>query len=93
MFKFGEVVYLKPSTFNHNCCILGIGKCFLLMLLLSSLKSEMKRIVPFFLGIIKVRAAHLELFSRFYTAMFIILLTSILEFFVYFRNWKSFGMI
>ena len=37
----------------------------------------MKQTVPFFLGIIKVRATHSELFSHFNTPMFINILTSI----------------
>ena len=62
-----ELAYLKPSNLNNKSCILGIGKAFLLILLLSFLKSEMKRTVPFFLEIIKVGAAHLELFLHFNT--------------------------
>ena len=58
------MAYLKPSNFNDKSCILGIGKGFLLILLFSSLKSEMKRTVPNFLGIIKVGAAHMELVLR-----------------------------
>ena len=69
--------YLKPSNFNNKSYILGIGKGFLLILLLSSLKSDMKQIVPLFLGIIKVGAAHLELFFCFYAHIFIDLLTSV----------------
>ena len=77
MFKSSEVAYLKPSNFNDKSCILGIGKGFLLSLLLSSLKSEMKRAVPLFLGIIKVGETHLELFLRFNTPMCIDLSNSI----------------
>ena len=68
---------MKLSNFNNKSYILGIGKGFLLIILLSSLKSEMKRTVPFLLVIIKVGAAHLELFLRFNTPMFINLLTSV----------------
>ena len=78
MFKSREVAYLKPSNFNNKSYISGIGKGFLLILLLSSLKSGMKQTVPFVLGIIE--AAHLELFLRFHTPYFINLLTSVLEF-------------
>ena len=67
---------MKPSNFKSKSCILGIGNGFLLILLLSSLKSEMKRTVPFFLGIINVGAAHSELFLRFKTPIFTNLLTS-----------------
>ena len=77
MFKSSEVVYLKPSNFKNKSCIFGIGKSFLLILLLSSLKSEMKLTVPFYFGIIKVEAAHLDLFLRFNTPMYINLLTSV----------------
>ena len=77
MFKSSVVGYLKSSNFDNKSCILGIGKGFLLILLLSSLKSEMKCTVPLFLEIIKVGAAHLELFLRLNTAIFINLLTYI----------------
>ena len=50
------------------------------MVLLNSLKSEMKQTVPLFLEIMKVGASHLDLFLRFNTSMFINLLTSVLEF-------------
>ena len=60
MFKYKDEAYLKPSSFKSNSCILGIGNGFLLILLLSSLKSEMKQTVPFFLEIINVGAAHSE---------------------------------
>ena len=59
MFTSSEVAYLNPSNFNNKSCILGVGTGFLSIHLLSSLKSEMKQIVPFFLGIIKVGAVHL----------------------------------
>ena len=70
---------MKPSNFNNKSCILGIVKGFLLILLFSSLKSEMKRTVPFCSVIIKVGAAHLELFLRYKIPMFIIRLTSVLK--------------
>ena len=77
MFKSSHAVYLKPSNFKKKSCILAVGKVFLLIILFSSLESELKRTVPFFLGIIKVGAARLELFLRFNTPIFINLLTSI----------------
>ena len=58
MFKSSEVLDLKSSNFSNKSYILGIGKCFLLILLFSSLKSERKRRVPLNLGIIKVKASH-----------------------------------
>ena len=67
MFKSREVAYLKPSSFNNKSCILGIGNGLRLIRLFSSLKSEIKRTVPFFFGIINVGAAHSELFIRFKT--------------------------
>ena len=70
---------MKPSSFSSQSCILGIGNGFLLILLLSSLKLEMKRTVPFFLGIIKARAAQLELFLRFNTPTSIHLLTYVFK--------------
>ena len=54
MLESSDIPYIKPSNFNNKSNILGIGKDFLLILLFSSLKSEMKRTVPFFWGIIKV---------------------------------------
>ena len=77
MYQFSEVAYLKRSNFNSKSCILRIGKGFLLIILLNSQKSEMTRTVAFFLGIIKVGAARLELFLPFNTPMFINLLTSV----------------
>ena len=62
MFTSKDDAYLKPSSFKNTSCILGIGNGFLLILLLSFLKSEMKQTVPFFLGIINVGAAYSELF-------------------------------
>ena len=62
MFKLSEMAYSTHSNFNNKYCILGRGKDFLLILLFSSLKSDMKQSIPFFLGIIKVGAAYLELF-------------------------------
>ena len=64
MFKSREVAYLKPSSFNNKSCILGIGNGLRLIRLFSSLKSEIKRTVPFFFGIINVGAAHSELLIR-----------------------------
>ena len=58
MFTSKDEAYLKPSNFQIESCILGIGNGFLLILLLSSLKSEMKQTDQFFLGIIDVGAAH-----------------------------------
>ena len=52
---------------------------FLLILLFSSLNSEMKQTIPFFLGILKIRASHLELLLYFYTSISIYLLSSILR--------------
>ena len=48
MLESSDIPYIKPSNFNNKSNILGIGKDFLLILLFSSLKSEMKRTVPFF---------------------------------------------
>ena len=79
MFKSSEVAYLEPSNFSNKSCILGIEKGFLLILLLSSLKSEMKRTVPFISGIIKVGATYLILFLRFNTPIFINLLTFVFK--------------
>ena len=62
MFKYKDETYLKPSSFKSKPCILGIGNGVLLILLLSSLKSEMKRMVPFLSGTINVGASHSELF-------------------------------
>ena len=72
MFKSSEVAYLRPSNFNNKSCIFGIDEGFLLILLLSSLKSEMKWLVPFFLGIIKVGASHSELYLHFNTPFLLI---------------------
>ena len=57
MFESSEPAYLKHSNLNNKSSILEIGKGFLLILLFSSLKSEMKQNVPLLLGIIKVGAA------------------------------------
>ena len=62
MFKSKDEVYLKPSSFTNKSCILGLGNGFLLIPLLSSLKSEMKQTVPFFLGIINAGAVHSDFF-------------------------------
>ena len=43
----------------------------------SFIKSEMKRTLPFYLGIIKVGAAHMKIFLPFNTPIFIDLLTSV----------------
>ena len=58
MFKSKEEVYLKPSSIKRKFSFLGIGNDFRLILLFSTLKSEMKRTVLFFLEIINVGAAH-----------------------------------
>jgi hypothetical protein len=58
MFRSKDVAYLKPSSLRSRSCIFGMGKGFLFILLFSSLKSEIKRTVPFFFGMIKVGAAH-----------------------------------
>ena len=57
-------------------CILGIGKGLSLIILFSSLKSEMKRTEPSFLGMIKVGAAHLDWFTCLSTPAFTSLSTS-----------------
>ena len=44
-------------------------------MLLSSLTSEMKQIVPFFVRIMELGASHLKLFLHIHTSMFINLLT------------------
>ena len=49
MYQFKDESYLKPSSFKSKSCILGIGNGFYLILLLSSLKSDMKQTVWFFL--------------------------------------------
>ena len=51
-------MYLKPSSFKTKSYILGIGNGFLSILLIASLKSEIKQTVPFFFGIINVGVAH-----------------------------------
>ena len=65
MFRSRDVAYLKHSSLSSRSCIFGMGKGFLLLRLFSSLKSEIKRAVPFFLGIMNVGAAHSELSIRF----------------------------
>ena len=77
MFKSSAMGCLKPSNLNNKSCILGIGKGFLSNLIFNSLKSEMKQTLPFFLGIIKVEAAHLALFLLLSTSLLIHLLTSV----------------
>ena len=78
MFKSKDEAYLKPSNFKSKSCVLGIENGLLLILLLSSLNSEMKQTVPSFLDIIHVGAGHSELFLRFKTPMFTNWLTSVL---------------
>ena len=58
MFKSKEKAYLKPPSLKSKSCILGIGNEFVLNLLLSSLKSEVKQTVPFSLEITNVGAAY-----------------------------------
>ena len=70
---------MKPPNFKSKSCILGKGNGILLVLLLSSLKSEMKQTFSFFLGIINVGTAYSELFSCFKAPMFTNLLTSFLR--------------
>ena len=77
MFKSKDEKYLKPSSSKSGSCILGMGSGFLSILLLSSLKSEMKQ--TFFLGIINVGAAYSKLFSCVKTPMLTNLLSSILR--------------
>ena len=93
MLKSSEVAYLIPSNYNNKSCILGIGKGFLLIILFTDTKSEMKRSVPFVLEIIKNGASYLELFLRFNTPMFINLLTFVFSFFCVFleleKVWHS----
>ena len=48
MFKSKDEAYLKPSKFKSESCILGIGNDFLLILLISSLKSEMYQTIHSF---------------------------------------------
>ena len=69
MFKSKDEAYLKPSNLKGKSFILGIGNGFLFILLLNSLQSEMKRSVPFFLGIGNIGAAYSELFLHFKTPM------------------------
>ena len=54
-----------------------MGNGLLIILLLSSLKSEMKQPIPFILGVINVGAAGSELFVRLKTTKFTYLLTSV----------------
>ena len=77
MFKSEYEAYLKPSSFKSKSYILGIGNGFRLIDLLSSLKSEMKPIVPLFLRIKNVGASYSELFLRFETPTLTNLLISI----------------
>ena len=61
----GWVAYLKCSDFKSKSYILGFGKGFFLIFLLSSLKSEMKWPASFFLEFIKVGAATQSYFDVF----------------------------
>ena len=53
---------MKTSNFINKSGILGMGNSSLLILLLSSPKSEVIQIVPFNLGIINVGATHADFF-------------------------------
>ena len=79
MFKFKDEAYLKPSSVKNKSCIVGIRNRFLFSFLLSSLISEMKQTVPFFLGILNVGTAHSELFLHFKTSMFTNLLNFVIR--------------
>ena len=70
MFKSKDEAYLKISSLKSKFYILEIVNGFLLILLLSLPKSEMKQTVPFFLIIVNVGAAHSELLLPFKTPMF-----------------------
>ena len=65
MFISKDETYLKHSSFKSKYYIFGVGNGFFLILLLSSLKSEMKQTVPLSLGIVNVDAAHSELYLCF----------------------------
>ena len=58
MFKSRAVAKVKPSNSCNTVLILGNGKGFPTSLLLSSLKSLIKRTVWFFFGITNEGAAH-----------------------------------
>jgi len=73
------VAYLNPSNLNNESCIFEIGNGFLRIHLFNSLKSEINLTVPFFLGIIKVGAAHLLFLIFFKTPIFTNLSTSFLR--------------
>ena len=75
MFKSKEEAYLNPSNFKSKSCTLGMGNGFLLILILSPLKSEMKLTLSFCLGNINIDTVHSELFLRFKTPKFTNLLT------------------
>ena len=77
MFKSEEEAYLKTSSFESKSYTLGVQNGFLLILLLSSLKSDMKETVPFFLGITNIGAAYSESSLRFRAPMFTNLLNSV----------------
>ena len=66
-----EETYLKASSFKTKSYLIGNG---FLLILLSSLKSEMKQTVPFFLGIINV-----GIYDSFETPIFTYLLASVLR--------------
>ena len=66
MFKSKDEMYLKPSNLKSKSYILGMENGYLLILLLSSLKSEMKQIVPLFFGIINVGATYSEVLFMFF---------------------------
>ena len=63
-FKSKDEAYLKHSSFKSKSYILRIGNGFFLILLLSTLKSEMKRSIPLFLGLINVGTVHSEIIKH-----------------------------
>ena len=64
MLRSSDVPYLKPSSLRSKFWIFGIGYGCRLIRLFNSLKSEMKRTVPSFFGMIKVGAPHWDLLTR-----------------------------
>ena len=60
MFKSRADAKVKPSSCCNVSAILGIGKGFLKIWLLTFLKSVMKRTVPSFFGIIKTGVPHCD---------------------------------
>ena len=62
MFQSSEMAYLNPSNCNNKSYSLGIGKGFLLILILCSPKSDMKQTVSLFVGMIKGRSFPLRVF-------------------------------